>query len=413
MKTTMKRLAATMLAALLVLQIMPVIAEETIYTAIFTPGYVQYRDMLEITMEIETSIMTVGMENQLSATKGYKDIQWKSDNPEVATVDEDGLVTAASAGQVRITAEAEGYSDSVVFLIVEVPQSEEPAAEEELEIPGEETPAEETQGEDVQTEETQTAEAEAEPEAPRVREKIIVIVNGSKTKLEYDGQEHVNGFTATSNSDSFDPDLVALKPEAAERAATGTNCGTYQDKYEPGDFIYNGDADADFIISNGWMQIKPLSVTVKANDFVQEADEQPEFTAVVTGLLEGDDPGLIQYTFEVYVSGNTTYIMPVCDSIQGNYKVTAQPGVLTMNESVYRAIKISSDWPEGEPAYEGDLITMTAELIGFDNVNYKLQWQHSTDLQTWTDEPGANGLTYTYELNETTCEYTWRVVAKY
>ena len=115
MKTTMKRLAAYLLAMLLVLQIVPVMAEEGTYSAIFTPGYVQYRDILEITADIETSILTVDMENQLSATKGYDGIKWSSDHPEIATVDENGLVKAVAPGQVRITVEAEGYSDSVVL----------------------------------------------------------------------------------------------------------------------------------------------------------------------------------------------------------------------------------------------------------------------------------------------------------
>lgn len=426
MKTTMKRLAAYLLAMLLVLQIVPVMAEEATYTAIFTPGYVQYREILEITEEKVTSIMTVGMRNQLSATKGYSGIKWTSDNPEVASVDETGLVTAVAAGQVRITVEAEGYSDSVVFLIVDVPQSEEPTVEEEPlpednqneealteESQGEGTEPEKNEPEETQTDATQTAEVQTEPETPRIREKIIVIVNGSKTKLTYDGLEHMNDFTSTSNSNSFDPDLVSLKPEAAERAAAGTNCGTYQDKYEPGDFVYNGDADAEFIISNGWMQIKPASVTIKANDVTQEENEEIAFTATVTGLINEEDIDTIQYTFDVYTSGDQTYINPVCEQIQGNYRITVQPGILTMKAGTYRAIKLSSDWPEGEPAYEGDMITLTAELIGFENVNYTLQWQHSTDMQEWVNEPGANGASFTYELNETTCEYIWRVVAKY
>jgi hypothetical protein len=416
MKTTMKRLAAYLLAMLLVLQIMPVMAEEGTYSAIFTPGYVQYRDILEITADIETSILTVDMENQLSATKGYDGIKWSSDHPEIATVDENGLVKAVAPGQVRITVEAEGYSDSVVFLIVEVPQSEEPTVEEEP-LPednqDEEPQEEESQPEDNQPEETHTEEAQAEPEKPRVREKIIVIINGSKTKLAYDGLEHVNDFTSTSNSDSFDPDMVSLKPEAIERAATGTNCGTYQDKYEPSDFIYNGDADAEFIVSNGWLQIKPVSITIKANDVTQEEDEELTFTATVTGLVDEADLDTLQYTFDVYTSGDVTYITPVCEQVQGNYRITVQPGILTMKAGTYRAIRLTSDWPEGQPAYEGDMITMTAELIGFENVNYTLQWQHSTDMQEWINEPGANGTTYTYELNAMTVQYTWRVVANY
>lgn len=75
-------------------------------------------------------------------------------------------------------------------------------------------------------------------------------------------------------------------------------------------------------------------------------------------------------------------------------------------------IKIESDWPAGKPAYEGTEITLTAKLIGFEGKEYTLQWQYSTDLENWIDEPGANGIDFTYIMNETTATYTWRVIAK-
>jgi hypothetical protein len=112
-------------------------------------------------------------------------------------------------------------------------------------------------------------------------------------------------------------------------------------------------------------------------------------------------------------TGDVTYIIPVCEEDQGNYKVTAQAGILTAEEGTPRTIKLTSDWPEGEPAYEGTVITMTVELNGFDDVDYTLQWQHSVDLEEWTVEPEATGTSFSFELNETNYLYTWRVVAKY
>ena len=75
-------------------------------------------------------------------------------------------------------------------------------------------------------------------------------------------------------------------------------------------------------------------------------------------------------------------------------------------------IQIESTWPAGKPAYKGTEITLTAKLTGFEGKEYTLQWQYSTDLNNWIDEPGANNITYTYTMNETTATYTWRVVAK-
>ena len=75
-------------------------------------------------------------------------------------------------------------------------------------------------------------------------------------------------------------------------------------------------------------------------------------------------------------------------------------------------IHINSDWTTGKVGYVGAKITLTATLTGFENKNYTLQWQYSTDLENWIDVPGAHDITYTYTLDETTTNYTWRVVAK-
>ena len=95
--------------------------------------------------------------------------------------------------------------------------------------------------------------------------------------------------------------------------------------------------------------------------------------------------------------------------LRGNLNLYAQweEGILS--------IDITPDWPEGKPAPSGTMITLTAELTGFDDLvrgeDYKLQWRYSTDLVNWIDEPGAHDMTLTYELNTTTAQYTWKVVA--
>lgn len=77
------------------------------------------------------------------------------------------------------------------------------------------------------------------------------------------------------------------------------------------------------------------------------------------------------------------------------------------------SIVIAASWPEGQPAYPGTPITLTATLSsGFEGKSYTLQWQHSTDLQNWTDQPGANDITYTYILSDETAQYYWRIVAR-
>ena len=66
----------------------------------------------------------------------------------------------------------------------------------------------------------------------------------------------------------------------------------------------------------------------------------------------------------------------------------------------------------GEPQYDGDVMTLRATLIGFDNIDYALQWQFSTDDATWTDVPGATGDTLVVQLDESNAGCYWRVSAE-
>lgn len=66
----------------------------------------------------------------------------------------------------------------------------------------------------------------------------------------------------------------------------------------------------------------------------------------------------------------------------------------------------------GEPQYDEDVMTLRATLIGFDNIDYALQWQFSTDDATWTDVSGATGDTLVVQLDESNAGCYWRVRAE-
>lgn len=66
----------------------------------------------------------------------------------------------------------------------------------------------------------------------------------------------------------------------------------------------------------------------------------------------------------------------------------------------------------GDPQYDGDVMTLRATLIGFDNIDYALQWQFSTDDATWTDVSGATGDTLVVQLDESNAGCFWRVSAE-
>ena len=56
----------------------------------------------------------------------------------------------------------------------------------------------------------------------------------------------------------------------------------------------------------------------------------------------------------------------------------------------------------------GDMV-LTAVLTGFEDLNYTLQWQFSTDNANWANVDGATGSTLRVQMNEENCDYFWRV----
>ena len=93
-------------------------------------------------------------------------------------------------------------------------------------------------------------------------------------------------------------------------------------------------------------------------------------------------------------------------ALHANYKATTHKG-----KERPRSVTIVSDWPEGRIAYPGAEITLTATAVGFsENVRY--QWQRSAGNDVWEDIPGETGITYTYILDDSTAQYSWRVAAE-
>lgn len=79
------------------------------------------------------------------------------------------------------------------------------------------------------------------------------------------------------------------------------------------------------------------------------------------------------------------------------------PSFTLLNE---RSVNIYSNM--GDIVREGDAITITGELIGFDGLDVSLQWQYDDGL-CWTDVPGADALTHTFAATAETVEYSWRL----
>lgn len=329
MKTTMKKTAAYLLALLLVIQMVPAFADN-IYSGVFTQGNVVYRDAIEITPGTDIDILKVGMENQLTVSSDYKNVSWESDHPEIATVDENGLVEALSAGKVTITVTSEGkYRDTISFKVIADQKTDKPQTEQT-----------------AQTEESGNAQGGEQDQ----NETIIIFIKGNKTKTDYNGQVQKNTYTVTTSNDAlFEASKLKMK---TDHLAEKKECGVWQDEMTEADFEYAG--NAEIVVSNGWINIKPVQIEIKADDVTIEEGETPVFTASVgSGLIEGDTLDLSDIEFSTLESNGETRILPQVEegSIIGNYKVKKViSGKLTVNAKqatgydLYNMAEINGTW---------------------------------------------------------------------
>ena len=74
-----------------------------------------------------------------------------------------------------------------------------------------------------------------------------------------------------------------------------------------------------------------------------------------------------------------------------------------------RSVAVTFDVPEGGFQF-GDTVTLKAEVQGYDNVNYTLQWRWSTDDATWNECTGETQDTMEVVLTEENYQYYWGIL---
>jgi len=405
MMSKMKKWIACLVAALLVFQAVPAFMEDGEYVSnVMVGSLAGFRDLMEIISE-GGSYMLTGETITLTTNEDYTP-DWTVENTEVATVESgasashSAVIKAVDFGETKVTA-VDGNQTAVYTLTVVNPDEYTTEAE----------GTEDTEG----SEDGELPEDGENPEDGELTEigektQMVIVVNGGTIVNSYTGEEQLfNEYTAASSNEAFDAEKVVLNRDITIAA---TECGYYMMNLTTEDFSYADETvSAIFIIEDGYMKINPAKVLVQVEDKAKEAgQDDPELTAVVTGLIgedtieyllirdEGEEPG----SYEIRAEG---------EELQGNYRIQFQNGMLTIQKAVNRGVTITSSLVKGEPVYEGTEVTLTAHPVGFEDVEFTVQWQYSTDMENWTDvEEGGNGLTYTYVLDKTTVKYKWRVI---
>ena len=74
-----------------------------------------------------------------------------------------------------------------------------------------------------------------------------------------------------------------------------------------------------------------------------------------------------------------------------------------------RSVKVTFDVPEGGLNF-GDTVKLKAEISGYDDVTYTLQWRWSTDNENWHEITGQTGNELLVEVTPDNYQYYWNVL---
>lgn len=325
--------------------------------------------------------------------------------------------------------------------VKEEPKAEEPKKEEE-------TKAEEPKAEKPKAEESQTEEPK--PEEKPVEQPTVPVTKVEQPAEEAPAADEVKTENITVRIEWEDEDnALGLRPTTLAVTLSGSDGQTYSAKIAEKDgwqhtfadlttqrgaevIYYSVDADD---VTDYDKDVRGLTVTYTCTA-QPAADEQPavddenliddQMDGDPAELPDGDGPTITETEDGTVIDMGETAVEPV-EGEEANADKPEEDGELDEDfilpeEGELPEEDAEPEIPEidfstlqvviGEPQYDEDVMTLRATLIGFDNIDYALQWQFSTDDATWTDVSGATGDTLVVQLDESNAGCYWRVSAE-
>lgn len=326
------------------------------------------------------------------------------------------------------------------------PVTEEPKADETKKE--EETKAEEPKTEEPKAEESQTEEPK--PEEKPVEQPTVPVTKVEQPAVEAPAADEVKKENITVHIEWEDEDnALGLRPTTLAVTLSGSDGQTYSAKIAEKDgwqhtfadlttqrgaevIYYSVDADD---VTDYDKDVRGLTVTYicTAQPVVDEqpaADDENLIDDQMDGdpaeLPEGTLPTVTETEDGTVIDMGETAEAPV-EGEEANADKPEEDGELDEDFTLPEEGELPEEDAEpeipeidfstlqvviGEPQYDGDVMTLRATLIGFDNIDYALQWQFSTDDATWTDVSGATGDTLVVQLDESNAGCYWRVSAE-
>lgn len=326
----------------------------------------------------------------------------------------------------------------------EAPKAEEPKADETKKE--EETKAEEPKAEEPKTEESQTEEPK--PEEKPVEQPAVPVTKVEQPAEEAPAADEVKKENITVRIEWEDEDnAIGLRPQTLAVTLSGSDGQTYSAKIAEKDgwqhtfadltiqrgaevIYYSVDADD---VTDYDKDVRGLTVTYTCTA-QPVVDEQPaaDDENLIDDQMDGDPaelpdgPTVTETEDGTVIDMGETAEAPV-EGEEANADKPEEDGELDEDFTLPEEGELPEEDAEpeipeidfstlqvviGEPQYDEDVMTLRATLIGFDNIDYALQWQFSTDDATWTDVSGATGDTLVVQLDESNAGCYWRVSAE-
>lgn len=325
------------------------------------------------------------------------------------------------------------------------PVTEEPKAEPAPEAPKAEEPkkAEETKAEEKKTE-------DVKPEEKPVEQPTVPVTKVEQPAVEAPAADEVKKENITVHIEWADEDnALGLRPTTLAVTLSGSDGQTYSAKIAEKDgwqhtfadlttqrgaevIYYSVDADdaADYD-----KDVRGLTVTYTctAQPVVDEqpaADDENLIDDQMDGdpaeLPDGDGPTVTETEDGTVIDMGETAEAPV-EGEDANADKPEEDGELDEDFTLPEEGELPEEDAEPEiPEIDfstlsvaisaesdvvelgGDMV-LTAILTGFEDLNYTLQWQFSTDNANWANVDGATGSTLRVQMNEENRDYFWRV----
>ena len=333
----------------------------------------------------------------------------------------------------------------------EAPKAEEPKAEEPKKA--EESKAEESKAEEPKAEEPKTEEKKTEdvkPEEKPVEQPTVPATKVEQPVEEAPAADEVKKENITVRIEWEDEDnAIGLRPTTLAVTLSGSDGQTYSAKIAEKDgwqhtfadlttrrgaevIYYSVDADD---ATDYDKDVRGLTVTYTCTA-QPVVDEQPaaDDENLIDDQMDGDPAELPDGTLPTVTETEDGTVIDMGETAEepvegeeANADKPEEDGELDEDfvlpeEGELPEEDAEPEIPEidfstlqvviGEPQYDEDVMTLRATLIGFDNIDYALQWQFSTDDATWTDVSGATGDTLVVQLDESNAGCYWRVSAE-